>query len=337
MKVAVLFNSPGPSSSLQIAESEDDTRQSASEVCDALKELGHAATLVEVGEKDIEKISLIRADFIFNLVEWSGRETTLGVRVVNMLERMGIAFSGSGSFGYEVSCNKFLMKKALVRNKIPTAKYQVLSAKDEVLRDDFVFPVIVKPVAEHCGIGISQDSVCKNIQETRNKIQILFETFGQPVLVEEFIEGRELHVTVLEKNGKPWVLPPAEVIFKKKKDYFPILSYDAKWKTNTWEWKMSEMVDAKLDASLLKTVTSISTKAFTKLGGADYTRLDFRVNKKGVYVLEINNNPGIGFDLESGIGRSARRVGFDKYSKLIDHIVKNAVVRWSKRYDAFAF
>ena len=196
------------------------------------------------------------------------------------------------------------------------------------------YPVIIKPVYEHCGIGIAQDSVCVNYKETERKVIHTLDEYKQPVLVEEFIEGIEAHVTVLERRGRPWVLPIATFEYEKKSGYWPVMSYEAKWKKGSWEGKMSHWIKQELASELRKKIENIAVKCYAKLGGRDYPRLDMRIRGEEVLVLEINNNPGLDFDEQVGIGRSARMVGFS-FGKLLDHIVKNELYRWKEsRHDA---
>ena len=193
------------------------------------------------------------------------------------------------------------------------------------------FPMIVKPAYEHCGIGITQDSIVKNESELRLKTQDLKMKYKQPVIAEEFIQGRELHVTVLEKNGRPWVLPPAEVIFEKPG---AVLSYEMKWNAKSPEYTQAHMEPAILNSNLKSQISKIAKTCYVKLGGRDYPRLDMRVRGSEVFVLEINNNPGLDFDTDAGMGVSARLAGFKTYSGLLKHIVENAYLRFASQHDA---
>src|SRR3989344_9200078 len=271
--ITVLYNLPELSD-----ESDTDTQKSAQRVAEELKRY-YDVRILGIDSNDIGNLMNLKTDFVFNLVEWSGLNSQWGVKVIETLEKAGLPYSGSNSWGYWLSCNKKIMKEEMDKKNIPTPRWFVNEGK-------LKFPVIVKPVLEHCGIGISQTSVCYNDQDTRNKVQEMMEKYKQPVLVEEYIDGRELHVTILEKNGEPWVLPPAEVIYEKK-------------------------------------VGRIAKKCYLELGGRDYPRLDLRIRDNEIFVLEINNNPGIDYDVESGIGVSARAVSLN-WEDLLKHIVENA-------------
>ena len=154
-------------------------------------------------------------------------------------------------------------------------------------------------------------------------LDVFLKKFQQPILVEEFVDGRELHVTVLERNGEPWVLPPAEVVFEKRAGWRPILSYEGKWDEKSKEYKMSHMELANLNSNIKNQITDIAKKCYRELGGRDYPRIDMRIRGGEIFVLEINNNPGIDYDIESGIGVSARAAGLS-WEDLLKHIVENA-------------
>ena len=155
--------------------------------------------------------------------------------------------------------------------------------------------------------------------------------YNQPVIAEEFIDGRELQVTILEKNGRPWVLPAAEVVFDKPR---AVLSYEMKWVEKSPEYSESHMEAADLSSKLKTQISKLAQKCYLKLGGRDYPRLDLRVRGGEIYVLEINNNPGLDWDLDSGMGVSARLAGFKTYGELLTHIVENAYSRFVSKHDA---
>ena len=92
---------------------------------------------------------------------------------------------------------------------------------------------------------------------------------------------------------------------------------------------------AKLSDSVVATINATATKAYKYLGGRDYPRLDIRLKGDEVYVLEINNNPGIDFSLESGFGLSCRAAGFD-YLGALSHIAESAYLRFANNYDTAA-
>lgn len=312
-RICVLYNKPEDI----FNEADVDTQESAESIGRELSDVGYETRMLGISTDEVDEVRKIKSDIIFNLVEWTGKNIELGVKVIKTLEKMRIPFVGSGSFGFLLSSDKVMMKREMKKNKIPTPGLK--------------FPAIVKPSLEHCGVGITQKSVAYDSNELRVMSRELRERFKQPVIAEEFIEGRELQVTILEKNGRPWVLPAAEVIFDKPG---AVLSYEMKWVEKSPEYSQSHMEAADLSSKLKTQISKLAQKCYLKLGGRDYPRLDLRVRGEEIFVLEINNNPGLDWDLDSGMGVSARLAGFKTYGELLTHIVENAYFRFVNKYDA---
>jgi len=91
------------------------------------------------------------------------------------------------------------------------------------------FPVIVKPAKQDASIGLDQDSVCTNQHQVDQRVQYIYETYGAPVLVEEYISGREFNIALIELP-KLEFLPPAEILFPEEKPgAWSILTFEGKW------------------------------------------------------------------------------------------------------------
>jgi len=318
-KIVVLFNAP-------VGNDEDDvdTQKSALEVVKGLLQAGYQSEVLGITKDNIARVKSISADLVFNLVEWAGLDYVLGVEVIKTLEKVGLPYTGSNAWGYEVSCNKVLMKELLVKNNIPTPKYVVVSQGFSPSQlTDFKFPVIIKPSQEHSAIGVSQASVCADAMGAMKQAEKLVNQYKQSALIEEFIDGDEAQVTVLEKNGSPWVLPPAVFRYQKKTGYWPINTYEAKWAMDHWEAKMSQWVEDEVLTETTSVMEDLATKCYLHLGGRSYPRIDMRLGGDHVVVLEVNNNPGIGFDSELGIAVSAQKVGLD-WQGLLRNIVQEA-------------
>jgi D-alanine-D-alanine ligase len=331
MKVTVLYNYP---ESLE-SESDADTEKSAREVASGLAECGYEVQLMGISKNSIELISEIKSDVVFNLIEWTGKSYPYGVKAIRRLEKTGIPFTGSDSAGFRLSSDKLIMKKKMMRLNILTPKYEIFETGNEEIQADLSFPVIVKPAYEHCGAGLSQKSVVENTEDLKKIVGEMVEKFSQPVIAEEYIDGREVHVTMLEKAGRPVVLPPAEVVFKNEVGYRKILSYDCKWKEDSWEYQMARIVLAEFPEEVMKKIRNVAIRCYRELGGRDYPRVDMRIRNSEVYVLEINNNPGIDYDTDSGIGFSSRAANIT-FPELLKHIVEGAMGRWEGKYDTVA-
>lgn len=316
-KISVLYNLPEGNTADDL-----DTQKSANNVFSGLQRASYQTELVGIRVNEVKIVAQLQADLVFNLIEWTGRNYRYGIGVIETLESAGLAYTGSNAWGYQVCADKVLMKRLFDKYDICTPVWQTLKSGTEKL-GPLPYPVIVKPAYEHCAIGISQTSVCQNETEVRQKASELIRQYKQPMLVEEYIDGDEAQVTVLEKNGRPWVLPPAVFRYQKKDGFWPINTYDAKW-SEGWEAEMSDWVlDKKLPTKIVRQIYNLARQCYLKLGGRSYPRMDMRINGDKVYVLEINNNPGIDFDSGSGIAVSAKMAGLD-WEGLLTNIVEEA-------------
>ena len=325
MKITILYNLPKTD-----LEADLDTQESALAVAEELKAAGLGIQLLGITIEEYSNfLAKVKGDFVFNLIEWDGEDWPFGVKAIEVLEKSGIPFSGSGSVGYRISSDKTEMKRVMKEKNIPTPAWSVWDGLEwSRSLEQLKFPVIIKLAWGHCAAGITQDSLAENVNEASLKARRLNETYHQSILAEEYIKGRELHITVLEKNGQPWVLPPAEVSFKSKPGYLPILTYDMKWNDKSLEFAMAgDMLIPKLPGRLQKKIETLAMKAYRVLGGRDYPRLDLRLDGASLWVLEINNNPGIDFEMDSGIGASSAAAGFT-FRTLLLHIVRNALLRF---------
>lgn len=324
-KISVIYNEIEEN----ILESETDTVDSAKWVKINLDKCGYESDLVGITTKTVSNINNLKCDLVFNLIEWTGENTKYAFEVIDILEKNKMFYTGSSKVGYGLTNDKKLMKQLFLQNNIPTPLFQIMESENDKLLN-FNYPVIIKPAKEHCGVGVSQDSIATNEQETKTKVKNMIEEYKQPMIVEEFIEGREFHVTVLEEKNKPRVLPAAEVVFSDKENFKHILSYSGKWMENSWEWGLSSMKLAEIEDKLFQKIKVICETAYLKLDGRDYPRFDFRYDGKELYVLELNNNPGIDYALNSGIGISARAARLSEEG-LVKHIVENAFWRWNTK------
>lgn len=328
VRVTVLCNVPETEGKVFGAESDEDTYDSAMLVVNGLEDAGYQVELKSIDKNSIDDIKFINSDAVFNLIEWTGKDMVYAVKAFRKLEGLGIPFTGSDTAGMLWSADKIKMKRRFEKFGIPSPRYRVFETAGERIGRPLEYPVIVKPAYEHCGIGVTQNSVVDSTAKLKSKVREGVEMYAQPMIAEEYVAGRELHVTILETRGKPWVLPPAEVTFADIAGIFPIMTYDMKWNDKSPEF-MGAGVDKvpELPAGVMAKIRLIAKKCYRSMGARDYSRLDIRLKGDEVYVLEINNNPGIDFEPESGITTSAKSAGFT-FETLLAHIVENAIYRY---------
>jgi D-alanine-D-alanine ligase len=175
-------------------------------------------------------------------------------------------------------------------------------------------------------VGIENDSIVENVVKLKERTEYILKYFAQPVLIEEFIEGRELNVAIIgDKN--PEALPISEIDFTEMPDHLHnIVSYQAKWDPHHESYhKTIPVCPAKLPKKIEKKAKEIALKAFKAMGCRDYARVDMRLSKdNNLYVLEVNPNPDL--TESAGFMRSAEASGLS-YINTLKKIINLAMER----------
>lgn len=185
------------------------------------------------------------------------------------------------------------------------------------------YPLIVKPSGQHAGIGISQDSVVIDEKELEERVLYLFDKLPGEVVAEEFIDGREIHVTMIG-NGKNIIsLPYCELNFKGEyENNWDVYTYNAKWVKDSWEYwncpATSKMVVSRI---LRERIDRLTMKAYKNLNCRDIVRFDLRVDKnEKPFIIDVNTSPSLKKDNEDASWVSAQALGWS-YSDLIETVV----------------
>ena len=314
-KIAVIYSLPSTNAqNRRFVVTDEDTKESAEEIHSSLTRLGFNVSIYPVKISEIESIKHIHADAFFNVLEWDGNDLPSLVKATELLAQIGKPFTGSDAKTINITADKVLSKKALVRYGLPTANCQVFETGTEIINQDLVFPVIIKPSLEHCSIGLGPESVVQTPEILKRVIQEKVREFVQPFVVEEFIAGREFQVSVYEKNGNPIVLPLAEVVFQKN-DPNEFLTFESRWDDSHADYQKSKIVLLQGDKELSDKVSLIAQKTFNTFQFHDYARLDIRVRENDIFILEANANPGLGDDDDYGMTVSYKAGGmsFDDF------------------------
>lgn len=267
-----------------------------------------------------------KPDVIFNFVEIYKENPRLEMNIVGLFELIGIPYTGSPPLALANCQNKVMAKRQLNVNGIKTPPYFLARDIPKKIKHDLKFPLMVKPAFEDASVGIENDSIVSDKNELLARMEHVIETFTQPVLIEEFIEGRELNVSVFQDEGTR-ALPISEIDFTEMPDHLHnIVSYQAKWDPLHESYhKTIPICPAKLPKRIEKKAKEIAIKAFQVMGCRDYARVDIRLSKENkLFVLEVNPNP----DLTEGAGfmRSAEAEGIS-YSQVLKKIVEMAYSR----------
>lgn len=298
-------------------------------VQEALRSLGHSVETLEAKEdlsSFLRRIISAKTDLIFNLCEEFRGQTQFEMNVAALLELLGIPFTGSSAFVLGLSQDKGKTKSILAHHGIPTAAYRVLIPGSDSSVAGLQFPLIVKPLREDGGLGIDNNAFVLSEKEFKQQVQRIHEKYVQPALVEEYIDGRELNVSIIG-NEEPEVLPISEIDFSTLPPGLPkICGYTAKWVEGSEEFIHTvPRCPAHLPPKIEKKVREVSFSSYRIIECRDYGRVDVRLSPEGTpYVLEVNANPDISPD--AGMTRSAKNAGFT-YATFIGRIVELAWAR----------
>ncbi|MBN1474230.1 MAG: ATP-grasp domain-containing protein [Syntrophaceae bacterium] len=309
-------------------EEKEETVKLSEELGQALQEAGHSTVCVAIEDQDMEsRLSGFspRDYIIFNWCESLPGVAHSEWMVAKKLEKMGYAFTGADSGALKLSQDKHLVKKMLKDAGVPTPEWLLLDASEKF--DWRQYPAIVKPVYEHCSEGIDSGSVVLSLEEAKERVNIILEKYNQPVLLEDFIDGREFRVAIWG-NDELEILPVAEMEyshFKNVKDR--ICGYDAKFISGSEHYeKIETLLPAPLSNKELSSIEKICKKAYRVTGCRDYARLDVRYRDGIFYVLDVNPNADISED--ASMACAAQTAGFS-YGEMGSRIVRIAAKRHS--------
>jgi D-alanine-D-alanine ligase len=306
-----------------------DKKEVEDEVSETLQKLGHDAPLhvLDGSTKSLHALARIDCDLVFNLAESFGGNDTADYCIAGYLELIGKRFTGAGSHGLLYAQDKAVAKKILEFHGVHTPVFARSYRGRLDFSHDLEFPVIVKPAREDGSIGIEFNAVVSSIRELMQRIDWLHANFDSPVLIEEYVEGREMYVGVLG-NDNPMALPVVELDLSKLPEGRPrIAGAEVKWGKGTSAYRDTKSAiaeDLPEETSTLLQTTAVAVYQALEL--RDYARIDMRLRPDGrVAVIEANPNPWLASKAEFSM--AARKAGRN-YTQLIEEIVDLALARY---------
>jgi len=264
------------------------------EVALVLRRSGHDVSGIAVDgtPECLRALGQLQCDLVFNLVESFGDDNSKEPHVAAYYDLLGLPYTGSGPRGLTLAMDKALTKKVLGFHGVATPKFAVFSrGKLDLDAHDIDFPVIVKPLREDGSIGIGFDALVGNIKELMERIDGLTAEFVGPILLEQYIPGREIYMGVIG-NSAPEALPPVELDLSHLPKGTPrIAGTEVKWSEGTRAYRGSKVRVPKLPEPVRATMERFALAAFQALGLRDYARIDFRLDGDRVFLIEANPNP----------------------------------------------
>lgn len=326
LKVLLLFDWPctPPGNHDYTEYLRNDEFKSESQIFNALKELGHEPRFFGIFD-DIEPLAedlkVNRPDLVFNLVESFRNDRIYEPNIPALLELLGVKYTGCDPLALHLCKDKGLTKKILSFHSLAVPQFLVSKRSQPITKlENFHFPALVKPLGLEASEGISQMSLVDNGKDCTERIRFIHDRYECDVIIEQFISGREVYVSILG-NEKLTVFPPRELFFKHAPEDEPrFATYKAKWDKNyRKKWGIQNGSAKVLPEKVQEHINDVCKKIYRLFQMRGFGRLDLRVTSENqVFFIEANPNPSLNKDED--FAQSAAAAGLE-YNQLIERIV----------------
>jgi len=330
LKVLVLFDGIRPTKIDEDLSKEMKTEEWKTEanVMSALGGLGHTAEHLAIfDDLDLvrQKLESFGPDVLFNLVEQFKNNPGFDQNIVSLLEMQGVPFTGCGAIGLVLCKHKGISKKILGYHGIHVPNFVVIPRGRRIARlKTPKFPILVKPVKDEASYGISQASFVQTEEQFRERVAFIHEKHDADVIAEEYIEGRELYVSIMG-NVRLTVFPIRELVFREVPPNEPkIATYNAKWDEEYRKrWGLQNQFAEELDPALVAQIEQTCKRIYRLLTIDGYARIDLRLTAENkLYFIEANPNPHLAADED--FAQAAEKAGLP-YPQLIDRIIRHGI------------
>lgn len=293
------------------------------DVKNALIKLGHQVIPFGIHD-DIEPFLKIvkeqKPDLVFNMSEAFCGKRDFEPNLTALMQLVGVPFTGAGPMSLQLCKDKGLTKVILDYHQIKIPKFAVAKKSKAIPSlKAFPFPAFIKPLQLESSEGISQDSFVQNEKEATARVKFIHDRLGVDAIIEEFIDGREVYVSILG-NDKLNVFPPRELFFKAKAEDEPkFATYRSKWDhAYRKRWGIDSGWALEFSEPMQKKINDVCKKIYRLLGIQGFGRIDLRIKNDEIYFIEANPNPSIAKKEDYAL--SANKAGVD-YEELIAKIV----------------
>ncbi len=296
-------------------------------VAEGLVKRGHFVRFLGVSDDLMPIRRLVeewRPHVLFNLLMEFQDVGSYQVHVAAYLELLRVAYTGCNPTGILLARDKAVSKKILRYHRIATPAFAVVRRGQRGrARRDLRFPLMVKSVDEEASFGIAQASVVRDAAQLEERVAFVHDSVGTAALVEEYVEGRELTISVLG-NERLATFPVWELYFDELPEgTLPIATAKVKWDV-AYQKKLGIRTGPArpLSDDAQARIARLARRVYRVLGLSGYARLDLRMTPEGrVYVIEANATPDITYDED--FAESARAAGLD-YPALLQRILNLA-------------
>jgi D-alanine-D-alanine ligase len=297
MRVLIAYNEPVLPASHPDADSEHEILNVVNSMATELGRGGCDISRHAVG-RDWSRFRAVlhdhRPEVVFNMFEGFGDDPAAECHFAQLLEETGVPFTGCSSQTLWRAGRKDLAKRLFQEASLPTPDFYVVDDEAASRICGLRWPVIIKPAFRDASIGIDQQNVVTERIELDRQIARLSAEYGFPILVEEFIRGREISAAVVDWPQVK-MLPAVETLFVGRNGDWPIATYDSKWRPGSQDYESTPLrYPAELAPQLAQRLAEIAEYAFRVLNCRDLVTVDFRITGDGTpYLLEVNPNPGM--------------------------------------------
>jgi D-alanine-D-alanine ligase len=335
VRVVVLFNRDFEGAEADPEnKAREDIRDIAENIVRILEGAGHPAVTLGVTGDVVAAMTAIRSHrpaMVFNLCESIQGDNRFESLLPLLLDLEGIPYTGSGPFALGLALRKDRAKEILRAHDVPVPRGMLVN--DSTTPIPLAFPMIVKPTREDASVGICSGSVVHDPEALAERVRYVISHYRQPALVEEYIEGREIYVSLLGRVGEPpEIFPFFEIDFSDMPADRPrIVSFEGKWIEDSVEYNGTRPVRCEgLTPELRQHIADTALRAFDAMELRDYARMDVRLTAQGIpYIIDVNPNCDLS-DLAGGFSKAARAGGL-AYEDVILRLVSLAL---SRRPDA---
>jgi D-alanine-D-alanine ligase len=304
MKIGIAFDlkptGPLPPGAPDDLHEEFDAPVTITAICDVFRSLGHSVTELGNGRIFLEAILRDPPDLVFNFAEGTGVGRNREARVPAVCEMLGIPYTGSDAFAMAAALDKDIARRLVAEAGVTVPKGLILRFPANPYEGDFseyrpileeaglTCPVIAKPVCEGSSKGIRTRCLIRQESDLGSTAYDLWQSYGQPILIEEFVDGLEITVGIIG-NDPPEIFGIMAIEPKKSGDAF-VYSVEVK---RDFRNLVDYTAPARLSPDLKRELELAALTAFDALGCRDVARLDFRIRDGIPYFLEINPLPGL--------------------------------------------
>jgi len=298
MKVAVVHDIP----------LDEERKEMIDAVVHALKS-SHQVDPLPFDESFMLKVK--HYDVVFNLSSLAKQ-----VHVPALLELLNVPYTGSDPLGHALCIDKSVTKTILKHHGIPTPQFITAKPNEKVPEIDF-YPAIVKPSREGSAKGLTRDSVVHDYDSLMRAVKRVWNEFSQPALIDEFIDGREFSVGIVDNN----VLPILEIDFSSLPEGLErFYSYRVK---HNYSEQTRYVCPAQIPHDLENKIKRYALSAFKALNLRNYARMDLRIRGKEIFFLEVNSLPLLVPEY-SDITKMAKAANWS-YEELVTRILNTAL------------